>query len=69
MTSFTGNVYYARTTNWSSTGVDGGSSPETVNFTLNPALPAGNYSVVVTGAGIASFPLLLNVTAAEVAGL
>jgi hypothetical protein len=68
MTSFTGNVYYARTTNWSSTGVDGGSSPETVNFTLNPSLPPGTYSVVVTGAGIPSFPLLVNITAAEVAG-
>jgi hypothetical protein len=68
MTSLTGNVYYARTTNWSSVGVDGGTSPETVNFTLNPALTPGNYTVVVTGAGISSFPLMINITAAEVAG-
>lgn len=66
MTSFTGNVYYARTTNWSSTGVDGGTSPETVNFTLNSALTPGNYTVVVTGAGISSFPVVVNITQAEV---
>lgn len=64
----TGSVYYAKTTNWSSVAVDGGSTPETVNFTLNPAITAGNYSVTVTGAGISSFPVALNVTAAEVAG-
>jgi hypothetical protein len=68
MTSATGNVYYARTTNWSKVGVDGGASSETVNFTLNPAITPGNYSLVVSGAGIASFPTAINITAGEVAG-
>jgi hypothetical protein len=68
MTSSTGTVYYARTTNWSSTGVDGGTSPETVNFKLNPSLPAGNYSVIVSGAGIQSFPIFVSITQAEVNG-
>ncbi len=66
MTNSSGNVFYARTTNWSNTGVAGGSAPETVNFTLNPALTPGIYTVVVSGAGISSFPVILNVTQAEV---
>lgn len=65
----TGNVYYARATNWSSTNVDGGTTPETVNFTLNPAITPGNYVLIVSGAGISSFPVFINITAAEVAGL
>ena len=69
MTNATGNVYYARTTNWSSTNVDGGTTPETVNFTLNPAITPGNYVLIVSGAGISSFPVFINITAAEVAGL
>jgi hypothetical protein len=63
-----GSVYYCRTTNWSSTAVAGGSTLETVNFTLNPAVIAGNYSLIVSGAGISSFPLALNITQAEVNG-
>jgi hypothetical protein len=66
MVNSTGNVFYARTTNWSSVGVDGGSTLQTVNFTLNPGLPAGNYSVIVSGAGISSFPLFVNITQDEV---
>lgn len=66
MTNSSGNVFYARTTNWSNTGVAGGSAPETVNFTLNPALTPGMYTVVVSGSGISSFPIVLNVTQAEV---
>ena len=69
MVNAAGNVFYARTTNWSSVGVDGGTTPETVNFTLNPLLPPGNYSLIVGGAGISSFPVFINITAAEVAGL
>ncbi|HMJ63448.1 MAG TPA: kelch repeat-containing protein [Bryobacteraceae bacterium] len=64
----TGSVYYCRTTNWSSTAVGGGAAPQTVNFTLNPALTAGNYVLVLSGAGIASFPLAVNITQAEVDG-
>ena len=69
MVNAAGNVFYARTTNWSSVGVDGGTTPETVNFTLNPLLPPGNYSLIVGGAGISSFPVAINITAGEVAGL
>jgi hypothetical protein len=64
----TGNVYYAKTSNWSSTAVDGGSPPEKVNFTLNHAVTAGNYSLTVIGAGISSLPVPLTVTTAEAAG-
>lgn len=49
----TGNVYYCRTTNWSSVGVDG-DKPETVNFTLNSAVTPGNYELTVVGTGITS---------------
>jgi hypothetical protein len=67
LTNSAGNVYYARTTNWSSVGVGTGTVPETVNFTLNPAITLGNYSVVVSGAGISSNPIFVNITASEVA--
>jgi hypothetical protein len=49
-----GNVYYARTTNWNPIGVATGGIPQTVNFTLNPATPPGNYSLIVSAAGISS---------------
>ena len=62
-----GNVYYAKTTNWSSYGVGTSTTPQTVNFTLNPTLTTpGNYSVVVSGAGIQSFPVIVNITQAEI---
>jgi trimeric autotransporter adhesin len=48
------NVYYARTTNWSYIGVGGGSTPQTVNFTVDPSVPPGAYSLIVSAAGIAS---------------
>ncbi len=57
MVSSSGNVYYAKTTNWSSVAVGSGSTPETVNFTLNPAMPAGVYSLIVSGAGLSSNPV------------
>lgn len=63
-----GNVYYCRSTNWSSTGVGAGATPETVNFTLNSALTPGNYLLTVVGAGVTSLPVLLTVTQAEVNG-
>jgi Galactose oxidase, central domain len=64
----TGNVYYCRATNWSSTAVAGGSTPQTVDFTLNPAVTTGNYFLIVSGAGISSFPLAVNITQEEVNG-
>jgi len=42
----TGNVYYCRTTNWDSVRV-GGNQPETVDFTLNPAVTPGRYELTV----------------------
>jgi hypothetical protein len=67
MVDSSGNVFYARTTNWSTYGVGTGTAPQTVNFTLNPNLVTpGNYSVVVCGAGISSFPVIVNITQAEI---
>jgi hypothetical protein len=67
--STAGQMFYARTTNWSTTGVSTGTTPETVNFTLPASLTApGNYALQVVGAGIGSFPIYINITAAEIAG-
>ena len=60
----TGNVYYCRTTNWSSVKV-GNYQPETVNFTLNSAVTPGSYELTVVGAGIASRPVQIQITADE----
>jgi hypothetical protein len=67
MTSPAGVVYYGRTTGWSSFGVAGGlTQNQTVTFTLNPALVTpGNYLLTVSGAGILSNPLIVNITAAQ----
>jgi hypothetical protein len=62
----TGNVYYCRTMNWSSVSV-AGNQPETVNFTLNSAVAPGSYELTVVGAGIASQPVQIRITADEVA--
>jgi hypothetical protein len=65
----TGNVYYCRSTNWYAGVVAGGTAvTHTVNFTLNAAMPAGNYSAIVSGAGISSFPIALNITQGEING-
>jgi hypothetical protein len=52
----TGDVYYARTFNWSSTGVQTGSKILTTEFTLPAGLPAGTYSLVATANGNPSAP-------------
>jgi hypothetical protein len=62
----TGNVYYCRTTNWSSVGV-GGNQPETVDFTLPSAVTPGSYELTVVGAGIASQAVQIRITADELA--
>jgi hypothetical protein len=64
-----GHVFYCRTTNWSSVAVGGGATPQTVNFTLNPNVTSGYYLLTVTGAGITSMPVVIRITAAELAGL
>ena len=52
-----GVVFFARTFNWSSTGVQTGSTPVTTDFTLPSFLPAGTYSLTVIANGISSDPV------------
>ena len=52
-----GRVYFARTFNWSSTGVATGSTPVTTDFTLPSFLPSGTYSLTVIANGISSDPV------------
>ena len=54
LTSSSGTVYYARTFNWSATGVQTGTTPVTTQFTLPANLPAGTYTLNVIANGIAS---------------
>jgi uncharacterized repeat protein (TIGR01451 family) len=56
-TDGSGHVYYAKTTNWSSTGVATGSTPVTTSFTLPAYMPYGTYSLSVIANGIASAPV------------
>ncbi len=59
-TDGSGHVYYARTYNWSSTGILTGSTPVTTEFALPGSVLAGggtNYSLVVVANGIASDPV------------
>jgi hypothetical protein len=65
----TGKVFYARTYNWSTTGVATALAPESVNFKLPAGMTPGNYSLVDVGAGITSFPVFYNLSAAAAAGL
>jgi hypothetical protein len=60
LTAASGNVYYARTFNWSSTGVATGSTPVTTQFALPAGLPNGQYSLAVIANGIASAPVTFN---------
>ena len=60
-----GNVYYCRTTNWSSVSV-GFTGPETVDFTLNSAVKPGSYKLTVVGAGIASPSVRIQITPREI---
>ena len=56
------NVYYARTTSWSNTGVMLGSTSETVNVTLPLGIPAGTYSLVAVANGVPSTPTSLTIS-------
>ena len=58
-----GLVFYNRSTNWTSTGVD--NAVESVTFTLNPAVVPGSYQLTVSGGGISSGPVPFTVTAAQ----
>ena len=53
----TGNVYYARSYNWSSTGVMTGTTLVTTEFIVPSNLTAGNYSLVVVANGNSSAPV------------
>lgn len=64
-----GHVYYARTSNWSKTGVGQGVANETVDFTLNPGMVSGDYSVIVSGAGVSSRPRCMTITSDQIHGL
>jgi hypothetical protein len=64
-----GNLYYARTYNWSSTGVMTGANPETTEFTLPGGLPAGTYSLVVVANGNSSDPVSFNADALRLSPL
>jgi hypothetical protein len=50
----TGGIYYARTNDWSSTGVATGSAAESVQFTLPAAFPSGAYTLYAIANGISS---------------
>jgi hypothetical protein len=63
------NVYYARTYDWSSTGVMTGTTPETTEFTLPSALPAGTYSLVVVANGVSSDPVSFTADALRITPL
>jgi len=52
-----GQVFYGRTSNWSSTGVATGNTPEFTLFTM-PAGVTGSYFVTVIANGIASLSLV-----------
>lgn len=55
------SVYYARTYNWSSTGVATGATPVTTEFTVPASVPAGAYSLSVIANGVASDPVVFGV--------
>ena len=68
MVNSSGNVFYARTSNWSKIAVGNDAGSETVDFTLNPGVTPGDYSLIVSGAGISSFPTHIHITEEEVNG-
>jgi hypothetical protein len=67
LTNPAGQVYYCRTTDWNSSGVSK-SGAQSVNFTLNPSITAGNYVITVSGAGISSFPMFVSISQSEIDG-
>jgi hypothetical protein len=57
LTDGAGHAYYARTSNWSSTGVATGNTPVTTNFSIPSNVPYRSYSLSVIANGIASNPV------------
>ena len=60
------NVYYARTYNWNSTGVQTGNMPDTTDFSVPANVPSGIYSLAVIANGISSDTAAFNYTACSV---
>ena len=52
------DVYYARTYNWSSTGVSTGNKIVSTEMTVPPGLPNGIYFLSISANGISSYPWL-----------
>lgn len=61
LTSGSGTVYFARTYNWSSTGVMTGATAETTQFRLPLGIPTGSYSVAVVVNGNPSSTVAMSV--------
>jgi hypothetical protein len=61
LTDVDGNVFYARTYLWSSTGVATGTTPVTTQFALTAGIPAGDYNLTVSANGIISDPVAFTV--------
>ncbi len=57
LTDSSGDVYYARTYNWSSTGVQTGSKLVSTEFEIPGVVPPGTYSLVVVANGNPSDPV------------
>src|SRR5258706_7212899 len=57
LTDGSGNVYYARTFNWSSTGVMTGNRLVSTRFTVPLNVPSGPLSLIVVANGISSNPV------------
>jgi hypothetical protein len=57
MSNSVGQVYYARTYGWTSTGVMTSNKVVSTEFALPASLPAGTYSLVAVANGIASDPV------------
>jgi hypothetical protein len=57
LTNGSGNVFYCRTTNWSTIAVMTGATPVTTDFRLPSTLASGPFSLVVIANGFSSDPL------------
>ncbi len=61
MTNSSGNVFYARTYNWSTCNLMTGTNVVTTEMTLPPGMLAGTYPLFVTANGISSAPFSLTI--------
>jgi subtilisin-like proprotein convertase family protein len=62
------NVYYARTYNWTSTGVATGATPVATELRPSGGTPSGAYSLYVIANGIASDPFAFNTSMVGLTG-